>query len=217
MRKAIVSVGSGPQRDLLRLTSRTFRPYAERHGYDLHLFANAPQDVRPPSWSRIELFRRLHSRYDLLVWLDADLVIVDGRRDIATELPADRMLGLVQHETDEGTMPNAGVMLLRCGDETLGFLDDVWAQEDLVDHKWWENAAICRLLGYDLDPVALRSPTRLLTDLTTFIDPRWNSIPDARARRPFIRHFPGYATGTRLALMRASLVEAAARRAIRLG
>jgi hypothetical protein len=212
MRKAIASIGTGPQQGLLRMASRSFRPYAARHGYDLHLHAEPLVQCRPVPWSKVELLRRLNERYDVLVWLDADLVVVDGRRDIAEDLPRDRLMGLVEHETPEGRMPNSGVLVLRCGDEAERFLADVWAQEDLIAHKWWENAAICRLLGYGLDPVGPGEPTPLLRDRTTFLDPRWNSIPNAPASRPFIRHFPGYVPRTRGVLMAASLAEMAVRR-----
>lgn len=214
MRKAIASIGTGPQQTLLRFASRTFRPYAARHGYDLHLHAEPLVADRPVPWSKVELLRRLNEHYDVLVWLDADLVVVDRRRDILDDLPADRMMGLVEHRTPEGRMPNSGVLVLRCGDELERFLADVWAQEDLVDHKWWENAAICRLLGYDLDPVGPGEPTALLRDRTTILDPRWNSIPHAPAPRPFVRHFPGYAPRTRQILMSAALTEMLLRRTV---
>ncbi|CAB4904318.1 unannotated protein [freshwater metagenome] len=212
MRKAIVSIGTGPQQGLLRMASRSFRPYAARHGYDLHLHAEPLVAERPVPWSKVELLRRLNESYDVLVWLDADLVVVDGRRDILDDLPEDRLFGLVEHRTADGQMPNSGVLVIRCGDEAERFLANVWAQEDLITHQWWENAAVCRLLGYELDPVGPGEPTALLRDRVTFLDPRWNSIPSDPARAPFIRHFPGYAPRTRSVLMAASLVEMTARR-----
>jgi hypothetical protein len=138
--------------------------------------------------------------------MDADAVVVDRTLDIACELQPERFLYLVEHHTPEGRMPNSGVMLLRGGSETVDFLDEVHAQEDLIEHRWWENAAICRLLGYRLDPVGPGSPTRLLTQHTKLISPRWNSIPDAPADRPRIRHYPGYSLKVRYALMARDLL-----------
>ena len=152
-RKAIVSLGAGPQERLLGLAARSFRPYAKRHGYDLHLHTEGVDDSRPLPWSKVRLLQRLQDDYDLLLWLDADLVIVDQRVDLAAELDPARFLGLVEHEVGGGRFPNSGVMALQTGPACRAFLEDVWAQEDLVDHQWWENAAICRLLGYELEPV----------------------------------------------------------------
>lgn len=201
VRKAIVSLGVGAQTRLLRLASRSFKRYASRHGYELVLQTSILDRTRPVPWSKVVLLRKLASSYDLLLWLDADLVVVDPSTDIAEELEDGRFLYLVEHRTREGQMPNSGVMLLRGGAETISFLDDVYAQEDLVAHRWWENAAICRLLGYSLDPVGPGEPTPLLIDKTKLISPRWNSIPDAPASNPRIRHYPGYSLKVRGAFM----------------
>lgn len=201
MRKVIVSLGSGPQARILRLASRSFRRYAARHGYELALRTETLDPTRPAPWSKVVLLRQLAQTHDLLLWLDADLVIVDCSLDIASELEEGRFLYMVEHQTKEGRMPNSGVMLLRGGADTLAFLDEVYAQDDLVNHRWWENAAICRLLGYRLDPIAPGSPTPLLTEHTKFISPRWNSIPDAPAAKPRIRHYPGYSLKVRAAFM----------------
>jgi hypothetical protein len=211
-RKAIASIGTGPQSRLLRLAARSFRPYAERHGYDLHLRDTPVETTRPVPWSKIPLLRELNRRYDHLLWLDADLVIVDGHKDLAGELPPDKLLGMVRHTTKDGVMPNSGVLIMRCGDEAERFLDEVWAQQDLTTHRWWENAAICRLLGYSLDPVGPGDPTPWLAQ-TAFLDPRWNSITDAPAAHPYIRHYPGYSLKTRTAFMLRDLGVARVRRA----
>jgi hypothetical protein len=195
-RKAIASIGSGPHEPLLRLASRSFGPFARRHGYDLHLHAGPFETKRPAPWSKITLLADLLSRYEQVLWLDSDLVIVDPREDLP---PADFM-ALVQHDAKDGLMPNTGVWMLRASDESRAFLDEVWAQEDLIDHQWWENAAVCRLLGYELDPVRPGRATAWL-ERTTFLDPRWNSIRDAPAKHARIRHYPGYSVRTRKAFM----------------
>jgi hypothetical protein len=194
--KAIASLGCGPHERLLRIAARSIRPFAARHGYDLHLHTAAIDPSRPAPWSKIKIIAELLDRYDDVLWLDSDLVIVDGRED----LPATDFMALVQHDTGSETMPNSGVWLLHSSPETKRFLDEVWAQEDLIDHRWWENAAICRLLGYSLDPVAPGAKTNWL-ERTDFLDPRWNSIPSSSASNPRIKHYPGYKTRTRAAFM----------------
>jgi hypothetical protein len=204
--KVIASLGCGPQSLLLRLAARSFRPYAARHGYALELRTESLDPERPPPWSKIVLLRALAERYEVLVWLDADLVIVDRSLDIASELEEGRFLYLVEHATKEGRMPNSGVMMLRGGEQTIDFLDEVYAQEDLIEHRWWENAAICRLLGYGLDPVGPGTPTALLTERTKLLSARWNSIPDAPVPDPRIRHYPGYSLKVRAAFMTRDLL-----------
>jgi hypothetical protein len=201
MSKVIASLGCGPQKRLLALASRSFRRYARAHGYELALRTEAFDRSRPPAWSKVLLLRELAAEHELLLWLDADLVIVDCSLDIASELEPGRFLYLVEHRTREGVVPNSGVMLLRGGPETVEFLDEVYAQEDLIDHRWWENAAISRLLGYELDPPRRGAPTPLLTERTKLISARWNSIPGAPEPHPRIRHYPGYSRKVRAAFM----------------
>lgn len=195
-RKAIASLGTGPHEPLLRLAARSFKPFAARHGYDLHLHTELADSTRPAPWSKIPILQELLKSYQTVLWLDSDLVIVDGRED----LPATSFMSLVQHDTPAGTMANTGVWTLSASQDTVRFLDEVWAQEDLINHTWWENAAVCRLLGYEIDPIGPGHSTPWL-EATDFLDPRWNSIPDSPASRPRIRHYPGYKTRTRAALM----------------
>jgi len=209
-RRALVSIGSGPQQRLLAIARRSFAPYAKRHGYDLILRHDSPADGRPAPWGKVVLLRELAPRYDTLVWLDADLVIVDGRRDIALELDDGKDVALVEHSYDDARMPNSGVMVLRGGKPAVSFLDAVWELDQFTDHRWWENAAICSLLGYDLDPPRPAAPTPW-REATTFLDPRWNSIRNAPAKRPYIRHYPGYSLKTRAAFMIRDLAVSAAR------
>jgi hypothetical protein len=194
--KAIATIGTGSHRRLQSLAARSFRPFAERHGYDLHLHTAVLDPERPPPWSKIPILRDLLQRYEQVLWIDSDAVIVDPRED----LPFPPLMGLVEHETKEGRVPNTGVWAIRAGDEAQQFLDEVWAQEDLVFHKWWENAAVCRLLGYPLEPAGPAEPSRW-RERTTFLDRRWNSIPDSPARHPRIRHYPGYSVRTRAVFM----------------
>lgn len=211
MKKVIVSLGAGPQARLLRLARTSIEPYAQRHGYDLELLTETLDDSRPPAWSKVVALQRLQDRYDLLLWLDADLVVVDGRVDLADELEPDRFLYLAEHQAGSSQMPNSGVMMLRTGPDCRAFLDLIWRQEDLIEHMWWENAAICRALGYELDPPRPAHPSEWLAR-TKILSGRWNSIRDAPARRPRIRHYPGYSLRTRTVFMARDAAVAWARR-----
>jgi hypothetical protein len=194
--KAIASIGTGSHERLLRIAARSFRPFAERHGYDLHLHTEVLDASRPAPWSKVPILRDLLDRYERVLWLDGDVVVVDASEDI----PCPSLMALVEHRTKEGLIPNTGVWALRAGDDAQTFLSEVWAQEDLLEHRWWENAAVCRLLGYRLDPVGPGESTQW-RERTTFLDPRWNSIPDCPAAHPRIRHYPGYSVTRRAACM----------------
>lgn len=199
-RKALCSLAVGPQERLLRLARPGFGRYAQRHGYALDLRQELLTSERPAPWSKILLLQRLLEEHELVLWIDADAVVVDPARDIASDLPADAFMGLVEHRYNGVTMPNTGVLVLRRGDLAREFLAAVWDCTDLVEHSWWENAAVMRLLGYRLDPPGPGTPTRY-RDATAFLSKEWNSIRLDRASHPRIKHYPGYSVKTRYAFM----------------
>ncbi len=205
--RVIASIGSGPQRDLLALASRSLGPYARRHGYELALAGEVPDTGRPAPWAKIPMLRGLAARYELVIWIDADAVIVDRETDIATALRDDCFLHLVEHVVHGEPRPNTGVMALRGGEETIAFLDAVWELERYRDHRWWENAAVCELLGYAVDPPARLAPTPW-RERTGLLPGTWNWTRDAPVRGAHIRHFPGFKLRTRRVLMHAALAEA---------
>ncbi|MFZ2049614.1 MAG: hypothetical protein WB698_10985 [Solirubrobacteraceae bacterium] len=216
--RVITSMGAGPQQRLLALARRTIEPYARRHGYDLRLHSEAVDASRPAPWSKIKILRDLVERYELVVWLDADLVVVDARVDLASELEEGKLLYLVEHRGPGWQMPNTGVMMLRGGPETAAFLDAVWELQQYVNHRWWENAAVCELLGYQLDPPAPVQTTPMLVrtklipqSWNSIVSPEWSAIAAAAVQPARIRHFPGYSLRTRTALMLAATAEAKGR------
>ena len=89
--KALCSIGSGPHEPLLEISRPTFAAYAERHGYEL-ITSTEADPRRPPAWAKVPMLREALAAYDLVLWIDADAVIVDGTRDIADELAPDRFL-----------------------------------------------------------------------------------------------------------------------------
>jgi glycosyl transferase family (putative galactosyltransferase) len=201
--KALCSIGSGPHEQLLAISRPTFAAYAGRHGYEL-VTSTQDDPRRPPAWAKVPMLREALRSYDLVLWIDADAVIVDGSHDIADELAPDRFLGLVRH--GEQNVPNTGVMVWRAGALAADLLDRTWRSPRFINHPWWENAALLAALGYDL-PSALEprwrrrlrrkdrpfGPARPspFTAGVEFLPIEWNSVYLDRAQRPRIVHCPG--------------------------
>ena len=100
----------------------------------------------------------------------------------------------MRHRRGEQLVPNTGVMLMRGSDLVRALLDEIWAATRLIDHPWWENAALLAAFGYDLpralDPCAAapsgsprgcvrarsRSPgPSPYLERTQFLPPEWNA------------------------------------------
>ena len=226
-RKALCSIGSGPHAALLALSEPTFRAYAERHGYELRT-STEPDPRRPPAWAKVPRLRELLETFELVLWIDADAVIVDDREDVAAELGPERQLAVVQHRHHNQLVPNTGVMLLRAGTFSRALLYRMWNATSLIDHPWWDNAAFVDALGYrlpgslqpglrgrvhrllrrrlgrELRPCAPEHDSPFLAG-TQFLGNEWNSIYRDRAEHPRIVHCPGAPIRQRIADLTAEL------------
>ena len=223
--KALCSIGSGPHEALLEISRPTFAAYAERHGYEL-ITSTQSDPRRPPAWAKVPMLREALATHDLVVWIDADAVIVDGSRDIADELEPARFLGVVGH--GERKVPNTGVIVLRADGRARDLLDRMWNATRFVDHPWWENAALVDALGYDLPealepglrgrllrlaaragvrqlrPSAPARPSPFLAG-TQFLPREWNSVYLDQAAQPRIVHCLAVPVEQRARDMRAAL------------
>jgi hypothetical protein len=205
--RVLVSLGTGKQQKLLRLASVTFRRYARKHGYELELHDEVVDPSRPPAWSKVALIRRLLDSNDVVLWLDADIVVVRSDRDIADELPDDRFMAMVEHNVGGKANPNTGVMVIRSGEEAKRFFAEVWESTRYLEHRWWEQAAVMHLLGYDPD-TGERVRDSAWQDRIHWLGKEWNSIRDDPAPQPRIRHWPGFTVTRRFAEMALATVRA---------
>lgn len=192
-RRVLCSNGTGPFASLLEVAAVGLEKYARRHRWDLVVSREDLAGGRPAAWGKLKLVRALLQEYQVVGWIDSDALVVDFEYDIGEVLEEDKDFYLVEQEggTLRDRVVNSGVFLARATDWTERFFDEVWAQRDLISHRLWENAAIMRLLGYEIDasPIVRGRPTQWL-ERVKLIDLAWNSIPYwARSSRPRINHY----------------------------
>ena len=167
MRRALVSLATGPHRELLDIAWPSFEEFADRHGYEL--IEAETQAARPPSWWKIPVLHDLLTRYGEVLWVDADVVIVDPTEDLS--VPPGAWQAVVAHHTGDGEVPNLGVWLARR--MMLPVLERIWGMTEFLEHPWWEQAAMVTLLGYGGTPLKPAQPSEL-RDRTCFLGPEWN-------------------------------------------
>ena len=191
-RRVLCSSATGSFDSLLEVAAVGLERYARRHRWDLVLSREALA-ARPASWNKLPLVRSLFQEYDVVAWIDCDTVIVDFERDIGEVLEADKDFYVVEQRGSDppDCVANTGIFIARASEWTQRFFDEVWARDDSIDHRWWDNAAFMRVLGYDLEasPIRHAHPTRW-TERVRLLDPAWNSIPYwARSPAPRINHY----------------------------
>lgn len=200
----VCTVATGPHLVLFDVTGPPLRAYAERFGYEFVAVHERLAPGRPAAWDKVELLRALVESHELVVWVDADAIVLPHAPDIATALRPRAFMHLVEHDAGAGRIPNSGVVALRGGDRSARFLERVWAQTRFINDRWWENAAINHLLGYRTIPLWGTHPvvpSRWRVGCR-FLDGAWNSIPECPAPAPFVVHFPGIPLDERLTRLR---------------
>jgi hypothetical protein len=200
-RVALVSLGAGEHRELLDITRASREAYARRHGMMVVEEYDDRAEGRPPSWGRVPLLLELISsqRFDTLVWIDADAIVVDADDDVSVDRPSGAHLAMVHHRFHDQTVPNAGVCVVRTSRWSAALLRRVWARDQFVDHPWWENAALLDILGLTtVEPVRKVARSRFEARVAE-LPARWNAIPQAPVpHRPAIVHLPGFDHETRV-------------------
>jgi hypothetical protein len=208
-RTALCTLAVGRHLELLELARPSLVGFAQRHGYEYVEHARSLAPDRPASWSKVVALHHLAGSFDRVIWVDSDAVVVDGRDDLAAQLRPGRVLATVVHRHDGNALPNLGVAVARGGGGVGGratrrLLERLWSCTDLIDHPWWENAALLRVLGLrTFEPVQPIAPARLHPWRLAVqeLDGAWNSIPDHPAPNPRIVHLAGRSHEQRLGAM----------------
>lgn len=171
---AIVTGWRGDEwRAIAELTVPRMSEYAARHGHTFSVYQFNDTIARPASWHKLLAIADAFSVADRVLWLDADVLIVDGSNDIAAELPAGKCQAMVRHACPGGDVPNAGVWFL--DRSMLCALMTCAMQDVFVHHKWWEQAAILSLMGFSESDGRCRHETATpLYEGTQWLDESWN-------------------------------------------
>jgi hypothetical protein len=174
MKRALCTFGVGTHVELLEIARPSFKAFARRHDYDYYEAAKVGHQ-RPAPWYKVQCLLDLLKIYDVVVFIGADLVIVDGRENIPFG-NWDWYQELVAHNTQCGLVPNDDLWV--CNQRMLPWLERCWALEKYMHHGWWEQAALLELMGYDPStenfPTYCKDNTNELYRHTRWLVSEWN-------------------------------------------
>jgi len=101
--------------------------YCEKHGYDFIDDESIYDDSRPIPWSKIPLLLKYLDKYDYLIWVDADILIM------TPEIPIEYFIEKYKdYDFVIGTdwiYENTGIMLIKNCDFSYKFLNAIWPNE----------------------------------------------------------------------------------------
>lgn len=136
--------------DVAPLTWPNQQRYAQRHGYTAQENSHLLDPSRPPAWSKIRAAQHMldlpaasstatatqqkQYKCDWVLWLDADVVIMNSSIALESLIPADPNIHMVV-TSDRRFTANSGVWLLRNNDWSRQFLSDWWNMKTWVRQK----------------------------------------------------------------------------------
>jgi hypothetical protein len=235
LRKVIVTAAGPRMWHLLeRYSLPTFQRFADRFAYDVlasRLDEDGASDDRRATnaarWAKLPLLRQALESYDIVVWLDADVMICRFDDDIAAHLAPEKFqaFALEQVPQDRRVNPNTGVWVLRGGRQVSRFLHAVERAGQQAG-PWADQAAVMKVLGWDRGGSIYHGAgpgagSRFLRG-TGWLPPSWNQLyavpgEDAksvhaipRVQEPHALHFAGMGMEAREPLMRRTLGRAIA-------
>ena len=116
--------------EMTQLSVENKRNYAARHGYDLIVSHGDDVDGRrPPAWSKFVAMQRHLPRFDYLLFMDVDTLVMNDevRLEDLVSRGEGRGNDLVISEDWNGV--NTGVFMLRNSSWSRWFLKEAWGQK----------------------------------------------------------------------------------------
>jgi hypothetical protein len=161
------------------------RAYAARHGYT---FLEGGADVwdrkKPIPWSKIRFILKYLDKYDYVFWSDGDVLITNP--DLRLE---DVVLPVLPTGKDMlwcrdacGNLNNGNVLFRGKSAWARDFLERCYAQNDLMHHIWWDNAAFCRLYETNASDKAMIETSEDPARFNAYLFDRENSAESTKVR-----------------------------------
>ncbi len=128
----------------VNLCTQSQESYAFRHGYKYITDESVYDPKRPFAWSKIPLIQKYLPHYDFIVWMDADVLIMNPEIRLETFIDMMKPDAFMFLAHDLNNL-NTGVFVIRNCSLAHDFLADVWNKTEYLNHIWWEQAAVIDL------------------------------------------------------------------------
>jgi ADP-heptose:LPS heptosyltransferase len=199
----LLQQASGRYTRMLDVSGSSHNAYAARHGLTFCAVRGDLQCERAAHWNKVLLIQRaLENGFELVVWLDADTLIVNLEADLREALGDGPPIGMCRHPIPWEEQPwhfNSGVIFVRNTPLAHEFFQRVW-DAGPVQHRWQEQLRINQVSGQM--PAAVQA-----------IDAKWNSTLNVNAcKNPVIQAWHGIDHADTVRRMKVALRSGHARR-----
>ena len=130
------------------------KSYCSRHGYEFIDDETIWDKTKPIPWSKILLLLKYLDQFDYIVWIDADILIMNMEMKIETFI--ERYPGYDQISGSDWKMQNTGVWIIKNTDFSKLFLKEVW--DNVYDERGdpkerymnWEQGSVINLMDRNI-------------------------------------------------------------------
>lgn len=159
--------------------------YCQAHGYDYIDDDTVYDNTRPIPWSKILLVQKYLSRYDYIVWIDADAMIMDNKQKLEDKiaLMENKDIMCLEHYQDI----NTGVLFIKNTEYSKNFLTRLYAKGEFINSPNWEQDAFIHMWKTESD--SKEHITILHLSFERQIQDYWFSF---QPNCSFILHYAGY-------------------------
>ena len=161
--------------------------YCRKHGYDFIEDETIYNPEKPIPWSKLLLILKYLSEYDYLVWIDADILIMNSEIKLEDFIEKYNSVDIICGS--DWKMINTGVIFVKNTDFSREFIrqvyDNKYDPEEDKNQRYlnWEQGSFINL--YDLNSLDCRNHIKV-TDPSEFNSYWYNYFPGH-----FILHFAG--------------------------
>jgi hypothetical protein len=194
---AIVTAWTAEFNELASYTFPTVREYAKRHGYRAFGGCVDKPTDRHFDWCRMDTVASYLERFNVVMWIDADALIMDASHTIENLIGPD-LRRLVVNADFNGL--NSGVFIARAAPEVKRFFYALRGYYVMFKNHWWQaQAAMIQLLSAPpYDTLASYVPQPVMNSYINALH-GWPDFIDGNYERgDWIVHLAGVPMATRL-------------------
>jgi hypothetical protein len=111
--------------------------------------------VLAPNWLRYAaIMQMLDGEYDVVVYVDGDLVVGDFSTDFMADVPIDKWLACPLNGPDPSNAgPGGPLLATRACPASMDFWRKVWFSKKWITHQWWTDGVdFMDMLGFTITP-----------------------------------------------------------------
>lgn len=167
--------------------------YCQKWGYSLINETRQLDQSRPIPWSKIDLILRELPKWDYLVWMDADTMIINDKisiEQVLLMLPPNKNM-LIGHDLN---CLNTGVLIIKPSPRIQELFTKIQSTHQFDHHNWWEQRALIEFYYDYKDVIEIldRQKCHLINGYLSQIDPQYPfQFPNDKVKGDWCLHLAG--------------------------